>query len=661
MSLRDSFEIAKKEEAQLKNLINEFVSSTSKDFRFLIIEGPAGSGKTEIVRYLKNNNNKKKIAYSAPTRQAASNLRLRKINYARTTQKYISDFNTKNLDPSEFNIFVVDEASLLTKSLIYKLLESTKLNLNLKFLFLGDSGQNLPWDLKSGEQQKFYGLEIKEVMRIYQNFWIEHSNRSIGNNEFRKINLKSNWRLLNKSSSTSEEYVELLANLREGSFEGEFDDLLKVSEINEFREKDYISHLINTNHEGLPNSLYKIMTRSKLGHDVKIERCIEEIQDSVFWKDNKKISFEDVFSEEEIRKTVIKRFDLKHSRPQMGEIYNQFFSTKKNNATNVISLFRSNKNVHQANLEIRQHLNHVKDMKPELAKHLAKEFISQSLEDIIPIKGDFLFVAGDDEGFNESLNLKDKTQEAIYPGDLVLASSNLRRSIKAKYILDELFQDKNYFFEIEIEPLIYLPENFRQKAIQYIYKQKRLVLVWIGGMVIEDKKEAYKLFREQVNEIKEYISIQKSDSGRDDNKVLQQVLNNLDLTIDDYNILTGGYSDKTPKTGTPQYPWESHSERRFARPKSINGQSAQSINRKVEKIKSKNKENKYDELKELELISNNSILIYYAYALTHRTAQGGEWKNVIIESADIWKQDQNRFLYTALTRSLNKIYLSYIK
>ena len=57
---------------------------------------------------------------------------------------------------------------------------------------------------------------------------------------------------------------------------------------------------------------------------------------------------------------------------------------------------------------------------------------------------------------------------------------------------------------------------------------------------------------------------------------------------------------------------------------------------RLKKIKSKNKENKYDELMELELISNNSILIYYAYALTHRTAQGGEWKNVIIESAAIW-------------------------
>ncbi len=655
-----SIYLANKEEAELKNLIDDFISTTAKEFRFLIIEGPAGSGKTETVRYLKNNSKEKKIAYSAPTRQAASNLRLRKINYARTTQKYISDFKSGNLNPSEFNIFVVDEASLLTKQLINELFDATKLNLNLKFLFLGDSGQNLPWDSRSGIQQKFYGLEIKEIIEIYKNFWLKFNNRSIGNDEFRKINLRSNWRLLNKSSSTSKEYVELLTNLRQGSFEGDFDDLLEVNEINEFREKDYISHLINTNHEGLPNSLHKIITRSKLADDTKIQRCIEEIQDSVFWKDNKKLSFEDVFSEDELRKTVIKRFDLKHSRPQMGEIYNQFFSTKKNNVTNVISLFRSNRSVHQANLEIRQHLKHFEDMRPKLKSLMDNELISSSLKDSIPVKGDFLFVAGDDEGFNESLNLKDKTQESIYPGDLVLASSNLRRSEKAKYIMDELFQDENYFFEIEIEPLIYLPENFRQKAVQYIYKQKRLVLVWIGGMVIEDRKEAYKLFREQVKKIEEYISIEKSDLQKEDSKVLQQVLKDLDLTLDDYNNMTGGYSDKI-KTGTPKYPWESRSERKFARPKSINGQTIQSINKQVEKIKSKNKENKYDALKELELISNNSILIYYAYALTHRTAQGGEWKNVIIESADIWKQDQNRFLYTALTRSLNKIYLSYIK
>ncbi len=653
---------AKQEENKLKHLIDEFVVTFSGDFRVLVIEGPAGSGKTEIVRYLKSSNRGGKVAYSAPTRQAASNLRLRKINYARTTQKYISDFKVKSLNPSEFDIFVVDEASLITKEMIYDLFDATKSNLNLKFLFLGDSGQNYPWDPRSGTQQIFYGLEINELIKLYKSFFGKfHHNLSLGDNEFRKINLSSNWRLLNKSTSVSKEYSEILTKLRSGDFDGDFDNLLEIDEINEFREKDYISHLINTNHEGLPNSLYKIIKRDKLSDEEKILRCIEEIQDAIFWKNNVKGFFGEKFSEEEIRKTVVKRFDLKHSRPAMGEIYNQFFSTKKNSTTNVISLFRSNKNVHQANLEIRQHLTHVKEEIPKLYQLMDKELISYSLRELIPVKGDFLFVAGDDERFNESINLKNNTQEAIYPGDLVIASSNLERPLKSRSVLNSLFKDKNYFFQIEIEPLIYLPENFRQKAVQFIYKQKRSVLIWIGGMAIEDRKEAYTLFREQVKDIQEYVSFHKSNSRNEDTKILHQVLSDVNLTLDDYNILTGGYPKKRAG-GIPKYPWESPAERKFSsKATAINGQTAASIKQKVTKIKSENRSSREEELKELETIAENSILIYYAYALTHRTAQGGEWKNVIIESADIWKQDQNRFLYTALTRSLDEIYLSYIK
>ena len=220
----------------------------------------------------------------------------------------------------------------------------------------------------------------------------------------------------------------------------------------------------------------------------------------------------------------------------MGEIYNQFFSTKKNSATNVISLFRSNKNVHQANLEIRQHLTHVKEEVPKLYQLMDKELISYSLRELIPVKGDFLFVAGYDERFNESINLKNNTQEAIYPGDLVIASSNLERPLKSRNVLNSLFKDKNYFFQIEIEPLIYLPENFRQKAVQFIYKQKRSVLIWIGGMAIEDRKEAYTLFREQVKDIQEYVSFHKSNSRNEDTKILHQVLSDVNLTLDDYML-----------------------------------------------------------------------------------------------------------------------------
>ena len=51
-----SIDEAKKEELELKNILDEFISTSTKEFRLLIIEGPAGSGKTEaskiIMKYI---------------------------------------------------------------------------------------------------------------------------------------------------------------------------------------------------------------------------------------------------------------------------------------------------------------------------------------------------------------------------------------------------------------------------------------------------------------------------------------------------------------------------------------------------------------------------------------------------------------------------------
>ncbi|MGY8926131.1 MAG: ATP-binding domain-containing protein [Flavobacteriales bacterium] len=51
----------------------------------------------------------------------------------------------------------------------------------------------------------------------------------------------------------------------------------------------------------------------------------------------------------------------------------------------------------------------------------------------------------------------------------------------------------------------------------------------------------------------------------------------------------------------------------------------------------------------------------YAYAVTCHKSQGGQWSEVYIDQGfineDILNSDYYRWLYTALTRATNKVYL----
>ena len=57
----------------------------------------------------------------------------------------------------------------------------------------------------------------------------------------------------------------------------------------------------------------------------------------------------------------------------------------------------------------------------------------------------------------------------------------------------------------------------------------------------------------------------------------------------------------------------------------------------------------------------NALQIKHAYAVTCHKAQGGQWKNVFIDegnlSEDMYDEDYYRWLYTAITRAKEKIYL----
>jgi exodeoxyribonuclease-5 len=57
----------------------------------------------------------------------------------------------------------------------------------------------------------------------------------------------------------------------------------------------------------------------------------------------------------------------------------------------------------------------------------------------------------------------------------------------------------------------------------------------------------------------------------------------------------------------------------------------------------------------------NALQVKYAYALTCHKAQGGQWKTVFIDHGylveDMLNNDYYRWLYTAFTRPIEKLYL----
>ena len=671
ISIEKYKEVATKEERMLHRLIDEFILNNSK---FLIIEGPAGSGKTEAIRYLSQKWEKGKyldlkknsinIAYSAPSRQAASNLRLRNIQYARTTQKYISDFYNKKINVKDVDVLVVDEASLLPRSAIQNLYEKTKLNSKMKYIFLGDSSQNFPWcPQRKSEERSFPALNYETLFDIFGLPYYQHN--------LEKIKLTAQWRFISRYNPMSESFITLLRNLREGSINLSLKSLIEYPEINQFNEDNLISNLININSSGIARDIKKIVD-SKLSREDSIELCLTLLKTSYYWENNEKRSFNE-FSEETLKKGIELRFDLSTSRPVMGEIYNKKFKSNKKNSSNVISLFRSNDHVHQANLDLRPHLDHVK--KDEIEKLLEKHNLPTSFANYLPVKGDFLYIAGEDDRVDHvSQGESSKYQESLFPGDLVVATSH--PSKPSNNLLNQLFGDKNYFFNIELKPLIYLPDSISERLGQFIVRQSRECVVWIGG-VVENKVDAYKLYREQIEQIKgKILELEKalnlllpvSENIRngfygnilrdEDEYYFKKSLNTFNINLQQYkNVFLS--KTKTTRGGKvpTRYSWEqiSPTTRKRKRAPHINSVS-------LDDIKEQRKKYINEDIIFLKSVLNSSILIYYAYALTHKTAQGGEWDNVIIESSDVWEDiDKNRFLYTALSRSKNKIYLSYFK
>ena len=57
----------------------------------------------------------------------------------------------------------------------------------------------------------------------------------------------------------------------------------------------------------------------------------------------------------------------------------------------------------------------------------------------------------------------------------------------------------------------------------------------------------------------------------------------------------------------------------------------------------------------------NALQVKFAYAVTCHKAQGGQWRNVFIDQGNLddsqINEDYYRWIYTAITRATEKVYL----
>lgn len=150
-------------------------NSTTSPYRSLTIKGPAGSGKTTILKAILNNINGS-IAVAAPTHKAVkvaskatgrAGVTIQKIMGLRPNYE-IEDFDINNIqyDPRGqkqmdlYDILVIDEASMLNKGIITMMYREA-IQVGTKILYIGD-----PYQLQPIKERYSYAFENKNMLEL---------------------------------------------------------------------------------------------------------------------------------------------------------------------------------------------------------------------------------------------------------------------------------------------------------------------------------------------------------------------------------------------------------------------------------------------------------------------------------------------------------------
>jgi len=202
--------------------MSEFEDFFENDDNFLIINGPAGTGKTSLISKSIKECEKLNLKYEAVayTGKAASNLRSKCDGTGKTIHDFLYTFASKPkpsgegygkdwiLDFSDLDILFIDECSMLSTQvpgfkvngektyLFLEILEALKSRKIKKIMLLGDRHQLPPIYKEENKKEDEDTEEIED--NLTENLFPDSMNELFLKNEFglkgKTINLDTNWR-----------------------------------------------------------------------------------------------------------------------------------------------------------------------------------------------------------------------------------------------------------------------------------------------------------------------------------------------------------------------------------------------------------------------------------------------------------------------------------
>ncbi|MDB4855484.1 ATP-dependent helicase [Acidimicrobiia bacterium] len=425
--------------------------------RLLVISGMAGTGKTECINkvlekysQIKKITNTKtalnvlnnKVAVCSKTTVGASNIRQKGFFNAKTLA-----FLFQRWDKSQhLDLFIVDEANMLTKKDIQTINIIFNTNNLTKFIFIGDDGQFRPFDFKKGAEDESFGLNINYLSKIFGK-----GSEVVLQNDFR---LKKHF---------SKEYYEFLKKLREPGNKSPLETLDKLlrntGDVQVVEESNKIVKFFNT--------------KVHIGSLVRLKLKTDTADEVLYYLKKKEEFIEMNFEDDEALEAIELYRGQKNRRPALGELYAQYYPdikkrlAKKNDLNTIVSLFRRNIDADIANLLIRPHI-----------------FDDEYNNDSKILKGEVLFIKQLQNSFTENYLIKTE----LDVGDSFIVTSTPR---PVKFLsldsspLKDIIEDKVWL--IDVKPVLKFSKgrlgNFLLNALPEAFQlDNRKMIVWTGDL-----------------------------------------------------------------------------------------------------------------------------------------------------------------------------------